>query len=142
MKYLFNLCLLSVASMISACAATSTTQETQGCRCQSSNQTSSGPAVLAALSANNTRILSSAMSLALNGTKVTLAPDVFTQSSQHRLQRNTDNPQGMPGLNGRLMGIPEIHRFSLIRAGENCLLRYEKTAKTYPLQGLKCQSSN
>ncbi len=142
MKYVFNLGLLSAASLLSACAATSITQETQGCRCQSSNQTSSGPAVLSASSTDNTRILSTAMSQALNGTKVTLAPDVFTQSSQHSLQRNTDNPRGMAGLNGRLMGVPEIHRFSLIRTGENCLLRYEKTGKTYPLQGLKCQSSS
>lgn len=104
--------------------------------------TTASAALLNAPSADTTARISSAMSAALHGTKVAVAPDAFTKNSQLTLERNTQNPRSMPGLNGRLMGVPVIHRFSLISRDGSCYLVYEKTGKEFPLNGVSCQPVN
>ena len=96
-------------------------------------------AVLAVPSTGTTRLLSKAVSEALNGKKVSLAPDAFTKSGRFSLERNTANPRDKPGLNGRLMGVPVVHRFALMMKARKCYLVYQKTEKIYALDGVKCR---
>lgn len=97
-------------------------------------------AVLSVPSTGTTRLLAKAMSEALNGTKVALAPDAFTRSGRLNVERNTKNPSAKPGLNGRLMGVPVVHRFALMIKANKCYLVYEKTGKKYALDGVKCRA--
>lgn len=105
----------------------------------STTNTAASAAILNAPSADTTARLSNAISAALHGTRVALAPDAFTKSSQLTLERNTQNPRHMPGLNGRLMDMPVIHRFTLMSRSGGCYLVYEKTGKEYPLNGVSCK---
>lgn len=98
------------------------------------------PAVLRKSSAAATTQLNQAISQALHGSQFTMAADAFTRSHQLTLQRSTQDPVNMPGLNGRIMEMPVIHRFSLMSLDGACYLRYEKTGKTYPLQGIRCRT--
>ena len=99
-------------------------------------------AVLTVPSTGTTLLLSKAVSEALNGTKVTLAADAFTKSSRLNVERNTENPKAKPGLNGRLMGVPVVHRFALMIKAKKCYLVYEKTGKKYKLDGVKCRPAS
>ena len=96
-------------------------------------------AVLAAPSTGTSRLLSKAMSEALNGTRINLAAEAFTKDGRLNLERNTANPRDKPGLNGRLMGVPTVHRFALMMKSNKCYLVYEKTGKIYALDEVKCR---
>jgi len=97
-------------------------------------------AVLIQPSAASTGVLNAIISRALNGARVSVAQDAFTQSSELQIERMAQDPASMPGLNGRLMGLPEAHRFSLKKNNEgNCYLVYQKTGNEYPLDGVKCR---
>lgn len=99
------------------------------------------PAVLTQPKAATTMVLNNTVSLALNGTKVMLARDVLTQNSELRVERMAqDNPSAM-GLNGRMMGDPQVYRFFLeIDASGGCYLIYQKTGKKYSLDGVGCKA--
>jgi hypothetical protein len=99
-------------------------------------------ALITVPSTGTTRLLSIAVSEALNGSKVNLAADAFTKSSRLNIERNTENPSNKPGLNGRLMGLPVVHRFALMVKARKCYLVYEKTGKKYKLDGVKCRSAS
>ncbi len=97
------------------------------------------PAVLSNPSAKTTQQISTAVSQLLNGKKVMLAANTFTKSNQLIVERYAKNPATMPGLNGRLMDAPVIHRFLLMQKAENCYVVYEKTGKQFLLNGVRCK---
>lgn len=97
------------------------------------------PAVLVQASSEMTEVLDRAVGHALNGRKVSLASNTFTRSSEVKIERVGVNPSTMPGLNGRMMGIPEAYHFSLRKRAGTCHLVYEETGQIYPLDGIKCK---
>lgn len=101
------------------------------------------PAVLHQSTPETTQQLSNAVAQALNVKRgmIYLAPDVFTKNSQLIIERNTQEPASMAGLNGRLMGVPVIHRFALMKRSGQCYLVYQKTGKPKWLKGLECHNS-
>ena len=98
-------------------------------------------AVLTQPSVATSSVLNAAASRALNGVRVSLARDALTQSSDMQIERMTQDPASARGLNGRLMGVPTVYRFSLKRRESDCFLVYEKTGQAYPLEGVSCKVS-
>jgi hypothetical protein len=96
-------------------------------------------AVLTEPSPDTTQVLNQAVSRALNGTQVSLARNVLIDSSELQLERRTQS--STQGLNGSLMGLPKVYRFSLKQnnSGE-CFLVYSKTGQEYRLDGVKCKT--
>ena len=76
------------------------------------------------------------VSTALNGTKVTLSADVFTQNSvlviERGMQRRIDRP---PEL-GRDLGRP--YRFQLMLDGPQCVLVDQQSGQHWPLTTVAC----
>jgi len=100
----------------------------------------SGPAILLESSTENTQIISQAMSLALNGEKISLTTNAFINNSQHTLEKKLFTGINSNAANGLILGIPEIHRFSLFSNETSCHLVYEKTGAKYPLNGVSCKA--
>lgn len=109
--------------------------------CASSPTHVMSPALLHHSTPEITQQLTQAISRALNidSTMLKLAPNVLTQSNQVMIERNTQPPQSMPELNGRLMQAPVVHRFSLMQHAGACYLVYEKTGASQLLDGVGCQ---
>lgn len=132
-----------VTAGLFACTSTPTKPPTQNPAARSAKPAVTSAvmtaAVLAVPSTGTSRLLTKAMSEALNGTKVNLAPDAFTKNGRLSLERNTVDPKNKPGLNGRLMGVPTVHRFALMLKSNKCYLVYQKTGKIYALDGVKCR---
>ena len=98
-------------------------------------------AVLIQPSAATTQVLNGAVSRALNGTKVMLARDVLTQSSELKIERMAQDTALTQGLNGGLMGTPQVYRFLLkMDASGGCYLIYQKNGQKYPLDGVSCRA--
>ena len=98
-------------------------------------------AVLAEPSPATTKVLNKAVSRALNGTKVLLARTVLTDTSELQIERMMQSPVAMPSLDGNLMGMPKVYRFSLKRnTSGDCFLLYPKTGNQYRLEGVKCRA--
>lgn len=100
----------------------------------------SGPAILLESSTKNTQVISQAMSLALNGKKVSLTANAFRKSSDHTLEKKAFTGMNSKPADGLILGIPVIHRFSLLSSGSSCHLVYEKTGTKYPLNGINCKA--
>ena len=83
--------------------------------------------------------INSAISTALNGTKIAVAKNAFVNSSQLTLQRNTQDPRGMAGLNGRLLGAPVVYHFSMVKQNGSCYLIDARTQKRHSLSGVSCK---
>ena len=96
-------------------------------------------AVLVESSPANTQAIQQAMSTALNGKQITLASSAFLNSPTHTLERKQLKNLNAKTIDGLILGIPEVHRFSLYSSGKNCYLVYAKNEKKYPLKQLKCQ---
>ena len=79
----FNIALISacITGLLSACSTNVADAEPR-------------PAILSGANANNTQALSQAMSLALNGKKVSLVSNAFLKDSQHTLEK-----RAMSGIN-------------------------------------------
>lgn len=101
------------------------------------------PAVLHQSTPETTQQLSNAVAQALNVKRgmIYLAPDVFTKNSQLIIERNTQEPASMAGLNGRLMSMPVIHRFALMTRSGQCYLVYQKTGEPKLLKDLVCRDA-
>lgn len=84
--------------------------------------------------------ISTAITQLLRGRGVKIAEDAFTRSSQLTVERHAPNPAARPGLNGRIMTAPVIHRFALAKHYHRCFLVYEKTGQKYLLNGVSCQA--
>ncbi len=98
-------------------------------------------ALLIQPTASSTTVLNTTISRALNGARVSVAQDALTNSSELQIDRMAQDPAGMPGLNGRLMGMPVAHRFSLKKNHEGvCYLVYQKTGVEYLLDGVTCRA--
>ncbi len=100
----------------------------------------SGPAILLETSKTNTQIISQAMSLALNGKKVSLTANAFRKNAQHTLEKKSFTGLNSNAADGLILGIPVIHRFSLFSNDSSCHLIYEKTGTKYPLNGVNCKA--
>lgn len=109
--------------------------------CASSSTVVMSPAVLSNSSPEATWQISQAIGrvLKIDSTSLKLAPDALTQTNQLSIERNTQPPQSMPELNGRLMQAPVVYRFSLMQRAGACYLVYEKTGESQLLHGVSCQ---
>lgn len=109
--------------------------------CTSAPLAKMSPALLHQATPDDIRQLSKvvASALKIKIDMVSLAPDVFTQSSQLVIERNAQSPAATPELNGRLISEPVIHRFMLMRSSDDCYLVYQKTGESQRLQGLSCK---
>jgi len=77
-----------------------------------------------------------------NEAKDSMKPAVLTQpKAELTVERMAqDNPSAM-GLNGRMMGDPQVYRFFLkMDASGGCYLIYQKTGQKYPLDGVGCKA--
>lgn len=83
-------------------------------------------------------VLANAVAQALEGRDVLLAPDALTASSQ--LLLDPARPRDASGrvLQGRETRTPES--FRLMKVGDECVLKHERTAKEYVLQGVRCEA--
>lgn len=129
MNYLKQSSVVVLTLLLTACGATEHKQAAQ-------------PAVLGDASAQARSVINTTISNALGGTKVTVAKNAFVSSDKLVLQRATRDPLGMKGLNGRLLGRPVLHRFSMVKQNGSCYLIREKTTKRYLLNGVSCRSLN
>ncbi|PWQ93759.1 hypothetical protein DKT75_19305 [Leucothrix arctica] len=125
----------SVGLLLVACGTTNTSAP-QANKPSSTQQA----AVLTQPSTQARLAINKAISVALNGTKVSVAKNAFVNSSQLTLQRNTQDPRGMKGLNGRLLGAPVLHHFSMVKQNGSCYLIDKRTSKRHLLSGVNCKS--
>ncbi len=107
--------------------------------CGSTSPKTMQTAVITEPSVATSNALNAAVSRALNGTKVSLARDAFTKSSELQIERLSQDSAARPGLNGRMMGVPEVYKFSLKSSGGSCYLLHQKTGKTYLVDGVNCR---
>ena len=96
-------------------------------------------AVLTEPSTHARLAINNAISTALNGTKIAVAKNAFVNSSQLTLQRNTKDPRGMAGLNGRILGAPVVYHFSMVKQNGSCYLIDARTQKRHSLSGVNCK---
>jgi len=129
MAALKKMLLLVSAALQGACVATPITPSTESMQA----------AVLIQHSVETSSLLNQAVSSALNGAKVSLASRALTQTSDVQVERTTQDPASMPGLNGQLMEVPKAHHFSLRKQGSQCYLVYQKTGQAFLLEGVKCR---
>ncbi|MCA1826687.1 MAG: hypothetical protein ABR567_11870 [Myxococcales bacterium] len=94
------------------------------------------PAVIVRPTAQSRAALEEAVSIALNGAKVTLADLALTGGSELMIERMIRrDPEGHP-VQGRVTEKPE--RFRLVRSGGDCVLIHERTGKRYRLVDTEC----
>ena len=129
MNYLKQSTGVVLTLLLTACGATEHKQTAQ-------------PAVLGEASAQARSVVNTTISQVLGGTKVAVAKNAFVTSDKLVLQRVTRDPRGMKGLNGRLLGRPVLHRFSMVKQSGSCYLIHEKTGKRYLLSSVSCRSLN
>ncbi len=94
------------------------------------------PAVILDPTQESRAALAEAVSAAVGGRNVTLAPDAFTRESTLVLERSrVRDPYGLPA-NGRELRAPE--RFRLVKEGGACVLVHERTGRRFTLAGTTC----
>lgn len=87
-----------------------------------------------------TQVLNKAVSQALNGAKVSLARNVLIGTSELQIERMAQGSASMSGMNGTLLEMPKIYRFSLKKSSRGgCFLLYPKTGNEYRLKGVQCK---
>jgi outer membrane lipoprotein-sorting protein len=104
--------------------------------CRELNGQTTVPALLTNPGVDTLQEIEQTISAALNGVKVTLAPDVLTENSvlviQHTMQHSIERP---PEL-GRDLGRP--YRFQLVTDGSQCVLVDMQSEQSWPLRSVKC----
>ena len=94
------------------------------------------PAVIAAPSASARAELVRVVTLAFDGTPVTLADDAFTHDSVLSVERRTPaGPQGRAAT-GRTLDAPA--RLRLVLDGARCELVREVDGRRFPLRDVRC----
>lgn len=95
------------------------------------------PARLSSVDDATRAVLASAVSQALDGREISLAPDALTASSQ--LLLDPARPRDASGrvLQGRETRTPES--FQLVKVGDECVLKHERTGREYVLQDVRCE---
>ncbi|TMA21580.1 MAG: hypothetical protein E6J88_15550 [Deltaproteobacteria bacterium] len=106
------------------------------CRTPSGGAPTDGPAVIVHPPPQSRAALAEAVSIALNGARVTLADSALTGSSQLIIERMLRrDPEGHP-VQGRVTEEPE--RFRLLKSGADCVLLHERTGQRYRLVDTEC----
>ena len=109
---------------------------TIACRTPSAGGPPDVPAVIVHPTAESRAALAEAVSIALNGAKVTLADFALTGSSELMIERMIRrDPEGLP-VQGRVTERPE--RFKLVKSGADCVLIHEGTGRRYRLVDTEC----
>ena len=94
------------------------------------------PAVIVRATDRSRAALAEAVSIALDGVKVTLADFALTQSSDLLIERMVRrDAEGNP-VQGRVTEEPE--RFRLVRNRADCVLIHERTGRRYRLVDTEC----
>ncbi len=111
-----------------------------GTGCQTVPPSKGEPALLTNASPKVTAELQDVISKALNGVKVTIAPDVLTKSSVLSVEKPEFRSLAGDPIMGRRMEMPEdaLDQFSLGKSKSKCVLTHEKTGKTYVLKHARC----
>jgi len=108
-----------------------------GTGCQTVPPSKGAPALLVNPSAKVTAEIQDVVSQALNGVKVTVAPDVLTTSSILAIERpEFRSPAGDP-IMGRRMDMPD--HFTLSKSYKKCVLTHEQTGVSYALKSARCE---
>ena len=113
-----------------------------GTGCQTVPPTKGEPALLVNASPKVTAEIQDVVSAALNGTRVTIAPDVLTKSSTLSMEKpEFRSPAGDP-IMGRRMETPAdaSDQFTLSKSNKKCVLTHEKTGVSYALRHVKCKA--
>ena len=107
-----------------------------GAGCQTVPPAKGEPALLVNASPKVTAEIQDVVSQALNGVKVTIAPDVLTTSSILAIERpEFRSPAGDP-IMGRRMDMPD--HFTLSKSNKKCVLTHEQTGTSYALKLARC----
>jgi hypothetical protein len=94
------------------------------------------PALIVRPTAQSRAALGEAVTIALNGAKVTLADYALTGSSELMIERMIRrDAEGNP-VQGRVTEEPE--RFRLVKSGADCVLIHERTGRRYRLIDTEC----
>lgn len=99
--------------------------------CQTTASSDPVEALLLESSPEVTRVLSDAVSQAMGGSKVTLAPDVLTQSSKLVMDPKF--------VDDRSFQRPD--HFKLMKDGASCYLLHEESGQKMPLGKVKCKAA-
>ena len=106
------------------------------CRTPSAGGPPDVPAVIVRPTAESRAALAEAVSIALNGAKVTLADFALTGSSELMIERMIRrDAEGRP-VQGRVTENPE--RFRLVKSGADCVLIHEGSGRRYRLIDTEC----
>ena len=106
------------------------------CRTPAAGGAPDVPAVIVHPTPESRAALAEAVSIALNGAKVTLADFALTGSSELLIERMIRrDAEGRP-VQGRVTEHPE--RFKLVKSGADCVLIHEGTGRRYRLVDTEC----
>lgn len=114
-----------VLTLASGCAMTEATNESDLVEAYASN-----------LNLAQKQVIESKISSWFNGVKITLADDVFSESSQVSIERKAHTDDRGLLIEGR-HNNPSF-TFTLLTDGEHCILRNDQTSDTETLTGVSC----
>ncbi|WP_288389751.1 hypothetical protein [uncultured Alteromonas sp.] len=124
-KVAIGLCAFPLA-FASGCAMTSAIKESDLVEAYASN-----------LNLTQKQQIESKISSWFGGVKVTLADDVFTESSQVSIERKAHMDERRLPVEGRHNN--PAFTFTLLTDGKNCVLRNNQTGETETLSGVTCR---
>ena len=136
MQHLKLVTSVSIGLLLAAC---STNEPSTTALASNTPNTTKRAAVLSQASTQARLVINKTISSVLRGTKVSIAKNAFVNSSQLTLQQNMQDPRGMKGLNGRLLGSPVLHHFSMVKQSGSCYLIDAQTSKRHLLSGVNCK---
>lgn len=109
-----------------------------GCMLTQSDEAT--PATLTSVSLSQKASIAEVISAWYGGIDITLADNVFTDSSELSIERKVHkDDRGLP-IEGRHDN--PVFTFSLLKQGEKCVLRNNQTGETQVIEGLSCKSSD
>jgi len=110
--------------------------------CQTMTNSKPAEAMLMESSSETTGLLSEAVSQALGGVKVTLAPDTLMNKSsftvETKMAQSMQSNRNTGLMNDRARPAPD--RFTLMMQGKDCFLKHEGSGKMMPLENMNCQA--
>ena len=124
-KIAIGLCAFPLA-FASGCAMTSVTKESDLVEAYASN-----------LNLAQKQQIESKISSWFGGVKITLANDVFSESSQVSIERKAHMDERRLPVEGRHKN--PAFTFTLLTDGKNCVLRNNQTGETETLSGITCR---
>lgn len=110
--------------------------------CQTTANSKPVEAMLMQSSPETTTMLSEAVSQALGGVKVTLAPNTLMNKSsftvETKMAQSMDGNRTVGMMNDRARPMPD--RFTLMMQGKDCFLKHEGSGQMMPLGNMNCQA--